>query len=79
MVAPCWSATWRAERARGTPGSGLGLAIVRQVAGSHGGEVVAEQAQGGGALLRLRVPPVPFAAPEATADEDAATPARQPA
>ena len=47
---------YRADTARGRPGSGLGLAIVRQVAETHGGTVVAEAADGGGALLRLRLP-----------------------
>jgi two-component system, OmpR family, sensor histidine kinase MprB len=46
---------YRAPSARGTPGSGLGLAIVRQIAESNGGSVVAEQAEGGGARLRLRL------------------------
>jgi two-component system sensor histidine kinase MprB len=46
---------FRADDARGLPGSGLGLAIVRQVAESHGGKVSAEAANGGGALLRLRL------------------------
>ena len=47
---------YRADAARGRPGSGLGLAIVRQVAEGHGGTVAAEAADGGGALLRLRLP-----------------------
>ena len=47
---------YRADTARGRPGSGLGLAIVRQVAEAHGGTVAAEAADGGGALLRLRLP-----------------------
>jgi two-component system sensor histidine kinase MprB len=47
---------FRSDSARGRPGSGLGLAIVRQVAEGHGGTVVAEAAEGGGALLRLRLP-----------------------
>jgi two-component system, OmpR family, sensor histidine kinase MprB len=46
---------YRARSARGLPGSGLGLAIVRQVAESHGGSVVAERAEGGGTLMRLRL------------------------
>ena len=46
---------YRAPSARGLSGSGLGLAIVRQVAESHGGEVTAERAQGGGTLVRLRL------------------------
>jgi two-component system sensor histidine kinase MprB len=50
---------WRAPDARRTPGSGLGLAIVQQVAESHGGEVRVEQAPGGGALLRMRLPAHP--------------------
>jgi two-component system sensor histidine kinase MprB len=48
---------YRAPSARGQPGSGLGLAIVRQVAESHGGSVDVEQAEGGGARLRLKLPP----------------------
>ena len=47
---------YRAAAARGTPGSGLGLAIVRRVAESHHGSASAEQAPGGGALMRLRIP-----------------------
>jgi two-component system, OmpR family, sensor histidine kinase MprB len=49
----------RGANARGRPGSGLGLAIVRQVAESHGGSVTAEAADGGGALLRLRLSSIP--------------------
>jgi two-component system, OmpR family, sensor histidine kinase MprB len=44
---------YRAPAARGRPGSGLGLAIVRQVAEAHGGQVVAERAEGGGTLMRV--------------------------
>ena len=44
---------YRARSARGMPGSGLGLAIVRQVAETNGGEVVAEQADGGGTRMIL--------------------------
>jgi two-component system, OmpR family, sensor histidine kinase MprB len=46
---------YRARSARGLPGSGLGLAIVRQVAEAHGGEVVAERAEGGGTVMTLRL------------------------
>ena len=46
---------YRARSARGMPGSGLGLAIVRQVAETHGGEVVAEHADGGGTRMTLRL------------------------
>jgi two-component system sensor histidine kinase MprB len=44
---------YRADRARKLPGSGLGLAIVRQAAESCGGYAEAENAAGGGALLRV--------------------------
>jgi two-component system, OmpR family, sensor histidine kinase MprB len=47
---------YRAAAARSLPGSGLGLAIVREIAEAHGGTVSAEEAPGGGALLRLRLP-----------------------
>ena len=46
---------YRAPSARGLPGSGLGLAIVRQVAESHGGEVSATRADGGGTIVRLQL------------------------
>jgi two-component system sensor histidine kinase MprB len=46
---------YRAAAARNLPGSGLGLAIVKQVATSHGGDVTAENAPGGGALFRLQL------------------------
>jgi two-component system sensor histidine kinase MprB len=44
---------YRAEQARRMPGSGLGLAIVRQAAEAHNGYAIAENASGGGALLRV--------------------------
>ena len=47
---------WRAPAARAMPGSGLGLSIVRQVADVHGGTVVAELPEGGGTLMRFRLP-----------------------
>jgi two-component system, OmpR family, sensor histidine kinase MprB len=48
---------YRAAAARSLPGSGLGLSIVRDVAETHGGTITAEEAPGGGALLRLRLAP----------------------
>ena len=45
---------FRSDRARAMPGSGLGLAIVRQAAEAHGGKAQAENAPGGGALVRVR-------------------------
>jgi len=47
---------YRSPEARSAPGSGLGLAIVEQVARSHGGEVTAANAAGGGAVFTLRLP-----------------------
>ena len=47
---------YRARSARGKAGSGLGLAIVRQVAESHGGTASAERPEGGGTLMRLKLP-----------------------
>jgi two-component system sensor histidine kinase MprB len=44
---------YRSAAARAMPGAGLGLAIVREVAEAHGGTVAAENARGGGALVRL--------------------------
>ncbi len=44
---------YRSAAARSMPGAGLGLAIVREVAEAHGGTVVAENAQDGGAVVRL--------------------------
>ena len=46
---------YRARSARGMPGSGLGLAIVKQVADAHGGEVLAENVDGGGTQVTLRL------------------------
>jgi two-component system, OmpR family, sensor histidine kinase MprB len=48
---------YRSERARRLPGSGLGLAIVRQAAEACGGWAQAENAPGGGALLRVSFGP----------------------
>jgi two-component system sensor histidine kinase MprB len=44
---------YRANDARKLPGSGLGLAIVRQAAEAGGGFAEAQNAPGGGALLRV--------------------------
>ena len=63
---------YRAEDARGLPGSGLGLAIVRQIAESHSGHARAENAPGGGALLRVRFG-TSTKGDEASATQDAAS------
>jgi two-component system, OmpR family, sensor histidine kinase MprB len=60
---------YRASAARRLPGSGLGLAIVRQVAESHGGEVSAQAADGGGARLVLRLPTVRTPPPASERDQ----------
>lgn len=46
---------YRSAAARSMPGAGLGLAIVREVAEAHGGTVAAENAEDGGAIVRLSV------------------------
>jgi signal transduction histidine kinase len=40
-------------------GTGLGLTVVDRVATDHGGSVEVEDAPGGGAIFRLRLPPKP--------------------
>ena len=49
---------YRAEAARTREGggTGLGLSIARDLARAQGGELVAENAEGGGAVFRLRLP-----------------------
>jgi len=64
---------YRARAARGMTGSGLGLAIVRQVAEAHGGDVVAEQAEGGGTRMTLRLSsgaPVPAGGSASSCSKD---------
>ena len=63
---------YRGAEARGRPGSGLGLAIVRQVVEQHGGSIAAEEAPGGGTLMRVRLP----RAERVTVEEAAAYAAR---
>jgi two-component system sensor histidine kinase MprB len=72
---------YRGAQARGQPGSGLGLAIVRQLAVQQGGAITAEAAEGGGTLMRLRLPGLePFTAEQApdTMRSTPATPAAGP-
>jgi len=59
---------YRASDARKLPGSGLGLAIVRQAAEAGGGFAEAQNASGGGALLRVSFGAVEeFSSAESTA------------
>jgi signal transduction histidine kinase len=44
------------ERTDSANGTGLGLSIVRSVAGAHGGTVVAAPRDGGGLVVRVRLP-----------------------
>lgn len=41
---------------RSSAGSGLGLTLCRQIVEAHGGEIRVEDAEGGGALFRVRLP-----------------------
>jgi two-component system sensor histidine kinase KdpD len=51
-------------RASTAPGAGLGLAVVRAIVQAHGGQVRAENRNGGGAVFRVILPaPVPPALP----------------
>jgi two-component system sensor histidine kinase MprB len=60
----------RARDARSKSGSGLGLAIVRQAADAHGGFATAENADGGGALMRIGFgPALELAEPAEEAEE----------
>ncbi|WP_260431497.1 HAMP domain-containing sensor histidine kinase [Corynebacterium bovis] len=47
---------YRSISSRSMPGSGLGLAIVKQVVETHGGVVMADESDDGGALIRLVLP-----------------------
>jgi two-component system OmpR family sensor kinase len=47
---------WQADEARAGTGAGLGLAIVAAIAGEHGGEATAANADGGGAIFSLVLP-----------------------
>jgi len=63
---------YRAAAARGMPGSGLGLAIVSDIVEAHRGSIEVVDAEGGGALFRLRLP---GAKPAESSLEPAAAPA----
>ena len=63
---------WRAEggRERGKAGAGLGLSIVGTVVDAHGGRVIAQNAEGGGAQFSAVLPKLaPAPAPDAGAGD----------
>jgi two-component system sensor histidine kinase MprB len=60
---------YRADDARGMPGSGLGLAIVKQAADRHRGTVMIGNAEGGGVVAILHIPPLNDDEPDATPDD----------
>ncbi|WP_285734414.1 HAMP domain-containing sensor histidine kinase [Nocardiopsis sp. ATB16-24] len=47
---------YRSASARGLPGSGLGLSMVKEIVHAHGGEVLARNREGGGAVIGIRLP-----------------------
>lgn len=50
---------WRSPKSQNVPGTGLGLGIVRQVIGDVGGDLVLDDAPGGGLRVIVEVPLVP--------------------
>jgi signal transduction histidine kinase len=44
----------------GSGGTGLGLTICRKIVTAHGGSIEADNAEGGGTVIHLRLPPVVF-------------------
>jgi signal transduction histidine kinase len=49
-------ANWRPEGYEDRTGAGLGLFICRGIVAEHGGELVIDEAPGGGTILRIRFP-----------------------
>jgi signal transduction histidine kinase len=52
----------RGSRGATAEGTGLGLSLVRALAALHGGDLSFDDAPGGGALVRIRLPLTPFSA-----------------
>lgn len=48
------------SRNRETGGSGLGLAVARSIARRHGGDIILEDAEGGGLTVRMSLPHTPM-------------------
>nr|WP_152471871.1 HAMP domain-containing sensor histidine kinase [Nocardiopsis gilva] len=49
---------YRATSARGMSGSGLGLSMTQDIATAHGGQVIAYNREGGGAVIGFTIPPL---------------------
>lgn len=49
------------SRSRETGGSGLGLAVARSIVRRHGGDILIEDRDGGGSVVRLALPHTPIA------------------
>jgi two-component system, OmpR family, sensor histidine kinase MprB len=60
---------YRSDEARAMPGSGLGLAIVKQVVDGHGGTVTMANRLHGGAVVTVRLVPLPQEEPVSASAE----------
>jgi two-component system sensor histidine kinase MprB len=77
-IANVFDRFYRADEARALPGSGLGLSIVKQVVDGHNGTVSINNREGGGAIVRVTLPPVGLPPPslESAEPQEDAQPVR---